>query len=89
MEQVDGNGIDGGYDGVAEAADDTAGFVIAGGGCAGVSLMDGSGGGDAAGGMDERVGGVDRVAGGQVDGNPVQATLAAVAVVGKSHGIIR
>ena len=49
--------------------------------------MDGNGGDGAAGGMDERVGGV--VAGGQVDENPVQATPAAVAVVGKAHGIIR
>lgn len=55
----------------------------------GVSLMDGGGGDGAAGGMDERVGGVVGVAGGQVDGNPVQATPAAVDVVGKAHGIIR
>ena len=48
--------------------------------------MDGGGGDGAAGGMDEGVGGVGVVAGGQVDGNPVQATLAAVAVVGKVHG---
>ena len=86
---MDGNGIDGGYDGVAEAADDAAGFVIAGGGCDRV-IPNGRRGGDGlAGGMDEGVGGVDGVAGGQVDGNPVQATPAAVAVVGKAHVIIR
>ena len=49
--------------------------------------MDGGGGGDgAAGGMDEGVGGVDGVVVGRVDGNPVQATLAAVDVAGKVHG---